>query len=93
MYPNYNLSTHLDMSMVAERVTKMCYFNIAQFRQAVQRVCFCQTDFFPPNSTRHQFAVKFDQYARKQTTYREVAYLHTFSRVEGLYLPIGFNVN
>lgn len=75
MYPNYNMVAHIDMSMVAERVTKMCYYNIAQFRQAIQRVCNCQTTFFPANTVRHQFSIKFDLYARKQTTYRALVTL------------------
>ena len=36
MYPNYNLTKHIDMSTVAERVNGMCYYNVAQFRQAIQ---------------------------------------------------------
>merc|ERR1712130_179302 len=75
LYPNYNLTTHLDMSIVASRVNKLCYFNVAQFRQAIQRVCQCQTQFFPANTVRHQFSIKFEQYARKQTTYRALVSL------------------
>ena len=72
LYPNYDHSKHFDMIMVMKRIDKLCYFNVAQFRQAVSNVVKCQTDFFPSNTVRHEFAFKFEQFSRKLTTYRSL---------------------
>ena len=72
LYPNYDFSKHFDMMMVMKRIEKLCYFNVAQFRQAVSNVVKCQTDFFPLNTVRHEFAFKFEQFSRKLTTYRSL---------------------
>ncbi|CAG5112745.1 Oidioi.mRNA.OKI2018_I69.chr2.g6926.t1.cds [Oikopleura dioica] len=72
LYPNYPFNAHYDMTNVADKVNKMCFFNIHQFRQAVSKVCKCQTDFFPSNTIRHKFALKFDQFAYKITAYRNL---------------------
>jgi hypothetical protein len=65
------------MMMVMKRIDKLCYFNVAQFRQAVSNVVKCQTDFFPSNTVRHEFAFKFEQFSRKLTTYRSLLNLCT----------------
>ena len=62
--------------MVMKRIDKLCYFNVAQFRQAVSNVVKCQTDFFPSNTVRHEFAFKFEQFSRKLTTYRSLLVSH-----------------
>ncbi|CBY31421.1 unnamed protein product [Oikopleura dioica] len=72
LYPNYSFATHFDMTNVADKVNKMCFFNIHQFRQAISKVCKFQTDFFPENTVRHKYASKFDQYAYKITAYRNI---------------------
>lgn len=77
LYPNYNFNDHFDMSHVAKRIDQLCYYNIYQFRQAVDIVTKIQTDFFPHNTVRHEFALKFDQFTRKQTTYRALVNLCT----------------
>ena len=76
LYPNYDFSKHFDMMMVMKRIDKLCYFNVAQFRQAVSNVVKCQTDFFPSNTVRHEFAFKFEQFSRKLTTYRSLLVSH-----------------
>ena len=40
LYPNYSFATHFDMTNVADKVNKMCFSNIHQFRQAVSKVSF-----------------------------------------------------
>jgi len=75
LYPNYPFDRHLDMSIVSQRVDQLCYFNIAQYRAAVNQVVKCQTTFFPSNTIRHEFAFRFEQFARKQTTYRALVNL------------------
>jgi hypothetical protein len=77
LYPNYDFSKHFDMMMVSKRIEKLSYFNVAQFRQAVSNVVKCQTDFFPSNTVRHEFAFKFEQFSRKLTTYRSLLNLCT----------------
>ena len=52
LYPNYNFNEHFDMSHVAKRIDQLCYYNIYQFRQAVDNVTKIQTDFFPHNTVR-----------------------------------------
>ena len=68
--------------MVMKRIDKLCYFNVAQFRQAVSNVVKCQTDFFPSNTVRHEFAFKFEQFSRKLTTYRSLLVSHHPTRTQ-----------
>ena len=60
------------MMMVMKRIDKLCYFNVAQFRQAVSHVVKCQTDFFPANTVRHEFAFKFEQFSINQSPYEKI---------------------